>query len=65
MPKAYPDYIKPETSRKVKGMSLPQLSDYLWKIYSAGYSAGLLDCLRGSDPDREYAQQPEAATNDE
>ena len=45
MPKATRDFITPETSRKVKGMSLSALSDYLWKLYAAGYSAGYLDGL--------------------
>ena len=43
MPKATRDFITPETSRRVKGMSLSALSDYLWKLYAAGYSAGFLD----------------------
>lgn len=63
MPKAYPDYITPETSRKIKGMSFAALSRYLWNIYSAGYSAGLLDGLRGvKDPPKE---PPPPANNDE
>lgn len=43
MPKAIRDFITPETSRRVKGMSLSALSDYLWKLYAAGYSAGFRD----------------------
>lgn len=43
MPKATRDFITPETSRRVKGMSLSALSDYLWKLYVAGYAAGFLD----------------------
>jgi hypothetical protein len=45
MPKAVRDILTPETSRKVKGMSLSALSDYLWKLYAAGYSTGYLDGL--------------------
>lgn len=43
MPKAKRDILTPETARKVKGMSLSALSDYLWKLYAAGYAAGFLD----------------------
>lgn len=43
MPKATRDFITPETSRRVKGMSLSALSAYLWKLYAAGYSAGFRD----------------------
>lgn len=37
------DILNPETARKVKGMSLSALSDYLWKLYAAGYTAGFLE----------------------
>ena len=63
MPKAHHDFITPETGRRIKAMSFVDLSRYLWKIYSAGYSAGLLDGLRGSEPDRAEAQQPAEPTN--
>lgn len=43
MPKAVRDILTPETARRLKGMSLSALSDYLWKIYAAGYSAGYMD----------------------
>jgi hypothetical protein len=43
MPKSAHDIITPETSRRVKGMSLSALSDYLWRLYAAGYAAGFLD----------------------
>ena len=63
MPKAYPDYITPETSRKIKGMSFSALSRFLWSIYSSGYSAGFLDGLRGvKDPPKE---PPANTSNDE
>lgn len=45
MHKATRDFITPETSRRVKGMSLSALSDYLWKLYAAGYSTGYMDGL--------------------
>ena len=50
-PKAVRDIITPETSRKVKNMSLPDLSDYLWKLYAAGYSRGYLDALAAREDD--------------
>lgn len=45
MPKAVRDILTPETARRLKGMSLSALSDYLWKLYAAGYSTGYLDGL--------------------
>lgn len=64
MPKAKHDFITPETGRRIKAMSFVDLSHYLWKIYSSGYSAGLLDGLRGSEPARAEAQQQTEPTND-
>ena len=63
MPKCFPDYITPETSRKVKAMSFQALSRYLWNVYSAGYSAGFLDGLRGVKASA--APPAEAAVDDE
>ncbi len=35
-----PDFITPETSRRIKGMSMPELTRYLQSMYNAGYLAG-------------------------
>lgn len=35
------DMIDGETARKVKQMSVPDLNEYLWKIYLHGYSDGI------------------------
>ena len=54
MPKAHHDFITPETARRIKAMSFVDLGDYLWRIYLAGYGAGLQDgrrAARGAPPE--------------
>lgn len=40
------DMITPETARRVKGMSLPELNTYLYSIYAAGYGDGLAEGMK-------------------
>ena len=43
MPIANKDFIKPETVRQIKNMSVPQLTNFLYSIYLKGYAAGSSD----------------------
>lgn len=43
MPKAKKDFIKPETVRKIKNMSVAELTNYLYAIYLKGYAHGSSD----------------------
>ncbi len=35
------DMIDGETARKVKQMSVPDLNEFIWKIYQRGYADGI------------------------
>ena len=55
MPKAIEDFINGETYRAIKGLSLGEMSRYLFTIYSAGYAAGMRDA--GGEKIREITDQ--------
>ena len=40
---AYKDMIDGVTARKIKQMSVPDLNEFLWKIYQRGYQDGIVE----------------------
>ncbi len=52
--KAVEDFLSADTYRAIKSMSLPELSHYMYALYSAGYAAGLADV--GGEKLREIVQ---------
>lgn len=52
--KAAEDFLSSDTYRAIKGMSLAEMSHYMYALYSAGYAAGLADA--GGEKLREIVQ---------
>jgi len=38
------DMIDGETARRIKQMSVPDLNEFIWKIYRRGYQDGIDTC---------------------